>query len=138
MISCSSNLNYYLIELVRDWLNQFVGRVLPGLLVYVTQQNSFESVYWVMKIVYKALKNLERVKEEVVGWVEVVVRVIGFSNGGRRELEEVGEGTEEWYQYHGKKWALRILLKFIFDLANPYQQQSLKSNIHTLFYTHHS
>jgi hypothetical protein len=81
MISCSSNLNYYLIELVRDWLNQFVGRVLPGLLVYVTQQNSFESVYWVMKIVYKALKNLERVKEEVVKWVEVVVRVIGFSNG---------------------------------------------------------
>lgn len=96
--------------------------LLPCLHILAQRNTNEEVIYLLTKILWKVVhyEVSHEIKTLLCGWMDLILSVAGASNQQLEAslIEEQAKGTVEFFYFHAKKWATRILHRFISRHAN--------------------
>jgi hypothetical protein len=117
LLAIAASFEFSITEEERQHFFNFLKCVLPCLLELLNKRQDHELIYLSIKFLWKAVHyeiNAD-IKNLACAWMPLLHLVIGATNpqfDAHPEEHQVRESTE-FYYFHSKKWATRIMLRFI-------------------------
>lgn len=96
-----------------------------------------EVIFLVTKIVWKGfhMELAEGSAKESFRWIPILLEIIQFHDPSLADKwEEVQKNTPEFFYFHSKKWAIRLLYRYIQRHAN-YKYKNQNEPFSKLFYS---
>ena len=118
-----------LVEEERDYTENLIEAVFPALYQIIQKEQSrgdmyqsLQVVYLVTKIFWRGYKNCikQKAMEESFKFMGIVQAVIEYYNPqlNLKSAADIKKYTAEYYYFNSKKWAFRLLWKFLQSHAN--------------------
>lgn len=105
-------------EKERNYYSEFLYAILPEVLNAIKNNiGNAEIIYLGLKILYKAVhyEVPKEIKMLTNPWMELLLLTITAENEAmNKKTDEIQQkGTQEFFYFHSKKWATRILMRFV-------------------------
>lgn len=118
IIAICTNFEFSMIDKHKTIFSEFLKVMLPALLTTLHNNNTnSELIYLSLKILWKSIHYdmPQDVKMLTIPWMELILIVItGYSEELHIKLDDnLHKNSPEFFYFHAKKWATRILLRFI-------------------------
>ena len=101
----------------------FIKAIFPSFVELIQKNTHEEVIYLIMKIIWKIVhyQVANQVKTIICSMMDLILSVAGAVNPQlEAQVEEVQtKGSVQFFYFHAKKWATRILYRFIYRHANP-------------------
>lgn len=117
LVAIATSFEFSITEDERDFFFNFLTEILPDLNLLRQRNTDSELIYLMMKFLWKAAhyEINDTVKKLMSEWMDLIAMIVNLSNPqfDNNINEPEAKGTPEFFYFHTKKWATRVLLRFL-------------------------
>lgn len=117
LIAIATSFEFSITDEERNYFYSFLKQILPHLNQLRQRNTDSEVIYLLTKFIWKSVHYdlSDEVKMLTTEWMDLIAMIVNISNSDfdNNIDEPQTKATPEFFYFHTKKWATRILLRFI-------------------------